>query len=259
MRLVRLTIEAAAAPVIAASFKLALIYSYHDNRHLVFCVVLGRLYSNVLLSMLNCRDPLFGGGSNPNTMAGAARLSEPNTVLSILKSKFSLSSRQSRGGSVSYGSSRDQFASLDRAYGNGAGEKMGSTLKTNNSRSSRTYQDYDLEAGGRRTSAAVTPSYGIQFPRRGSGNSVGNGPDVGGDRESMYSLTSFDGRSRLSSYHRNQKDVIDEEDVPASPTTADVKPTSELLPSSKVEFITPLPVAVARPTGDRRDSAETRR
>lgn len=46
-RLIRLTIEAAAVPVIAASVKLGLIYSYHDNKHLVFCVVLGRLYSNV--------------------------------------------------------------------------------------------------------------------------------------------------------------------------------------------------------------------
>ncbi|KAF8309125.1 hypothetical protein DL93DRAFT_2046483, partial [Clavulina sp. PMI_390] len=46
MRLIRLTIEAAAVPSICAAVKLALIYSYHDNRHLIFCVVLGRLYSN---------------------------------------------------------------------------------------------------------------------------------------------------------------------------------------------------------------------
>ncbi|KAF8324012.1 hypothetical protein DL93DRAFT_2049232, partial [Clavulina sp. PMI_390] len=47
LRLIRLSVESAAVPVLCAAIKLALIYSYHDNRHLVFCVVLGRLYSNV--------------------------------------------------------------------------------------------------------------------------------------------------------------------------------------------------------------------
>ena len=58
-RLIRLTIEAAAVPVIAASIKLALIYSYHDNRHLVFCVVLGRLYSNVSLRYFVSQTPVL--------------------------------------------------------------------------------------------------------------------------------------------------------------------------------------------------------
>lgn len=52
MRLIRLSIEAAAVPVIAASIKVSLIYSYEDNRHLVFCVLLGRLYSNVCVHVL---------------------------------------------------------------------------------------------------------------------------------------------------------------------------------------------------------------
>lgn len=54
MRLIRLSVEAAAVPVIAASIKLALIYSFEDNRHLVFCVLLGRLYSNVSTDKLLC-------------------------------------------------------------------------------------------------------------------------------------------------------------------------------------------------------------
>ena len=47
MRLIRLTIEAAAVPTIAAAIKLGLIYTAHDNKHLIFCVILGRLYANV--------------------------------------------------------------------------------------------------------------------------------------------------------------------------------------------------------------------
>lgn len=46
-RLMRLSIEAAAVPTIIASIKLGLIYTARDNKHLVFCVVLARLYSNV--------------------------------------------------------------------------------------------------------------------------------------------------------------------------------------------------------------------
>lgn len=46
-RLIRLTVQAAAVPTVAAAIKLALIYTNHDNKHLVFCVVLPRLYSNV--------------------------------------------------------------------------------------------------------------------------------------------------------------------------------------------------------------------
>ena len=59
MRLIRLSVEAAAVPVIAASIKLALIYAYEDNRHLVFCVLLGRLYSNVCL-LPPCSISLIG-------------------------------------------------------------------------------------------------------------------------------------------------------------------------------------------------------
>ncbi|KAF8301476.1 hypothetical protein DL93DRAFT_502485 [Clavulina sp. PMI_390] len=107
LRLIRLSIESAAVPVFCAAIKLALIYSYQDNRHLVFCVVLGRLYSNSLLAMLNCRDPLFGGGSNPNTLAGASRLADgPTTLMSLLKSKLGLSSRS---GGQSTVDSRDHF------------------------------------------------------------------------------------------------------------------------------------------------------
>ena len=61
------------------------------------------------MAMLNCRDPLFGGGSNPNTMAGAARLSDgPTTFMSMLKSKFSGSRGSTTEVSVT---TRDQFGS----------------------------------------------------------------------------------------------------------------------------------------------------
>lgn len=39
-----------------------------------------------MLGMLNGRDQLFGGGSKPDTMAGASRLSEPDTGSGILHS-----------------------------------------------------------------------------------------------------------------------------------------------------------------------------
>jgi hypothetical protein len=139
--------------------------------------------------MLNCRDPLFGGGSKPNTLAGAARLAdEPPTVFSLLKSKFTFGS--SSGGSVEL-NSRDQFASLDRAYG-GAGHEKILVHKT-----VRSHEDVDLEAGGRRV------GHGIQFPRRGSA-----------DRESAHSLTSFDRYL---------------EEVPESPRSADFKGSSSFL------------------------------
>jgi hypothetical protein len=167
--------------------------------------------------MLNCRDPLFGGGSNPNTLAGAARLSdEPHTIFSFLKSKFPFGSSSSRG-TVSL-NSRDQFASLDRAYG-------GSNEKILVHKSVRSHQDIDLEAGGHRI------SHGVQFPRRGSA-----------DRESAYSLTSFDGRSRRDSNH------LDE--ILESPTTADLKTTSSLLPQPPVSpTIAALSVLSTSPRG----------
>ncbi|KAF8338725.1 uncharacterized protein EI90DRAFT_2404687 [Cantharellus anzutake] len=46
-RLMRLSIEAAAVPTISATIKLIFIYTRHDNVHLVICMLLPRLYSNV--------------------------------------------------------------------------------------------------------------------------------------------------------------------------------------------------------------------
>lgn len=134
--------------------------------------------------MLNCRDPLFGGGSNPDTLAGAARLSdEPNTIFSFIKSRFPFGSSSSRG-TVSL-NSRDQFTSLDRAYGNNSGTEKVLVHKLSRSRHQ---DDIDLETGGgggRRGGG----SHGIQFPRRGSA-----------DRESSaHSMTSFDGGDGRSS------------------------------------------------------------
>lgn len=156
LRLIRLSVESAAVPVIAATIKLALIYSYEDNRHLVFCVLLGRLYSNSLLAMLNCRDPLFGGGSNPNTMAGASRLADgPTTVMSLIKSKFGFSS-SNRGATTL--DSRDQFSHNRSSFG---GEKIMVQKSTTS------YMDYDIELGQHDSALA--------------------------DRQSTYSLTSDEG------------------------------------------------------------------
>lgn len=142
--------------------------------------------------MLNCRDPLFGGGSSPNTMAGAARLSdEPVTLMSLIKQKLSFGSTSSRG-SVSYGGSRDQFTSMEK---NAQSIHVHKSIRSQN----------DLEAGRRNT------QFGINFPRRGSN-----------DRDSTYTMTSFGGRP--SSIHH-----IDA--VPESPSTADLKTTSQLLPT----------------------------
>ena len=90
--------------------------------------------------------------------------------------------------------SRDQFASLDRAYG-GAGHDKILVHKA-----VRSHEDIDLEAGGHRV------GHGIQFPRRGSA-----------DRESVHSLTSFD---RSSHYL---------EEIPESPRSADFKASSSFL------------------------------
>ena len=161
--------------------------------------------------MLNCRDPLFGGGSNPNTLAGAARLSdEPQTVFSFIKSKFPFGSNSTRG-TVSL-NSRDQFASLDRAYGGGVGG--GGNEKIFVHKSVRSHQDIDLEVGGGSDGRRV--SHGVFFPtRRGSA-----------DRESSYSLTSFDDHppSRKGSQSHHLDEILE------SPTTADLKTTSSLLP-----------------------------
>lgn len=181
----------------------------------------------MLLAMLNCRDPLFGGGSNPNTLAGAARLGEPATVFSLIKSKFSFGAGEGRSrGSVSW-NSRDQFASLDRAYGAGVGGGGGASVGGGGEKYGKSGRSADVEAGRRASQA-------IQFPRRGSG-----------DRDSTYSLTSFDRRSRLSSHHQYQyqhQHGIDEMGLMESPVTADMKTTSELLP--------PSPGGIAR-AGDR--------
>jgi hypothetical protein len=68
MRLIRLSVEAAAVPVIVASVKLALVYSCNDNRHLFFCVLLGRLYANVcavLAALTHCENSLYIGICRP--------------------------------------------------------------------------------------------------------------------------------------------------------------------------------------------------
>ena len=54
LRLIRLSIEAAVVPVVAASIKLALVYSFDDNQQLMLCVLLARLYSNVWNFLLYC-------------------------------------------------------------------------------------------------------------------------------------------------------------------------------------------------------------
>lgn len=46
-RLIAISIETALPTTIVAGAKLILIYTAHDNKHLVFCIVLTRLYSNV--------------------------------------------------------------------------------------------------------------------------------------------------------------------------------------------------------------------
>ena len=69
-----------------------------------------------MMAMLNCRDPLFGGGSNPNTMAGASRLADDGpytSVMSLIKSKLGLSSRSSGNGVRSSLASHEQY-SLNR-------------------------------------------------------------------------------------------------------------------------------------------------
>jgi len=66
------------------------------------------------MAMLNCRDPLFGGGSNPNTMAGASRLADgPTSVMSLLKSKLGISSRTGSNGGTSSLESHEGY-SLNR-------------------------------------------------------------------------------------------------------------------------------------------------
>jgi hypothetical protein len=64
-----------------------------------------------MMAMLNCRDPLFGGGSNPNTMAGASRLSDgPTSVMSLIKSKLGLSSRGNGNGGMSGLESHERYS-----------------------------------------------------------------------------------------------------------------------------------------------------
>ncbi|KAF8309126.1 hypothetical protein DL93DRAFT_1784078 [Clavulina sp. PMI_390] len=173
--------------------------------------------------MLNCRDAMFGGGSAPNTLAGAARLSEPHTVMSLLKSKLSFGKTSTPGsqsrGSISY-ASREQFASLDRAYGATDGKARPGDRRPSMSLGLGRAPKYTPSAGpeGRQPQSPsyLSGNHHVQFPRRGSA-----------DRESTYSMTEFDGRSRFG-----QQSKIDEE-IPVSPTTAEMKTTSELLPGAK--------------------------
>jgi hypothetical protein len=73
--------------------------------------------------MLNCRDPLFGGGTRPNTLAGAARLVDSSNGRSgffvALKSKLTFSGNRTSGASSEYGSriSKDQLSSVDVRFG----------------------------------------------------------------------------------------------------------------------------------------------
>jgi len=61
IRLVRIVVETAIITIIAASIKMYLIFSRHDNMHLLFCLLLPRLYSNALMGSLNSRSSIFGG------------------------------------------------------------------------------------------------------------------------------------------------------------------------------------------------------
>jgi hypothetical protein len=178
--------------------------------------------------MLNCRDPLFGGGSKPDTLAGAARLSdEPNTVFSFIKSKFPFGSSSSRG-TVSL-NSRDQFTSLDRAYGNNSGTEKVLVHKLSRSRHQ---DDIDLETGG------GGGSHGIQFPRRGSA-----------DRESSaHSMTSFDGGDGRSL-------KLHLEEIPESPTNY----KTSLLPPQQLSSTSPptsIPMTTLSPTHGTFSSSE---
>jgi len=61
MRLVRIVVETAIITIIAAALKMYLIFSRRDNMHLLFCLLLPRLYSNALMGSLNSRSSVFGG------------------------------------------------------------------------------------------------------------------------------------------------------------------------------------------------------
>jgi len=61
IRLVRIVVETAIVTIVAAGIKMLLIFSRKDNMHLLFCLLLPRLYSNALLGSLNSRSSIFGG------------------------------------------------------------------------------------------------------------------------------------------------------------------------------------------------------
>jgi len=61
MRLVRIVVETAIVTIVAAGIKMFLIFSRHDNMHLLLCLLLPRLYSNALMASLNSRSSAFGG------------------------------------------------------------------------------------------------------------------------------------------------------------------------------------------------------
>ena len=64
-----------------------------------------------MMAMLNCRDPLFGGGSNPNTMAGASRLADgPTSVMSLIKSKLGFPTRGNGHGGLSALESHERYS-----------------------------------------------------------------------------------------------------------------------------------------------------
>jgi len=73
VRLVRISIETALVTIVAAAVKLYLIFSRSDNMHLLFCLLLARLYSNALLGTLNSRSPIFGGSHNSEDTSSSRR------------------------------------------------------------------------------------------------------------------------------------------------------------------------------------------